>query len=167
MKNIILIGLPGAGKSTLGVILAKTLGMRFIDTDIRIQERCGMLLQEIIDRRGTEGFLGIEEETILSLNEDQAVIATGGSVVYSSRAMDHLKAGGTVVYLVLSYPEMVRRLQNIRTRGAVLARGQSLREMYDQRIPLYEAYADIRVQTRSGRLEDAVTRIADITRKSG
>ena len=145
MNNIILIGLPGAGKSTLGVILAKALGMHFIDTDIVIQDQTGRLLQEIINTDGVERFLQIEEECILSLNRSHAVISTGGSVVLRSRAMDQLRSDGMIVYLEISYDEMVKRLKNITTRGIVLEPGQSLRDMYDQRIPLYERYADIRI----------------------
>jgi shikimate kinase len=145
MKNIVLIGMPGAGKSTMGVILAKTTGRNFIDTDIVAQETSGRLLQEIIDTEGTGVFLETEEKTILSLHCHHAVIATGGSVVFSEKAMEHLKKDGVVMYLDISYEEMVRRLKNITTRGIVLAAGQSLREMYDQRVPLYERYADIRI----------------------
>jgi len=145
MNNIILIGLPGAGKSTLGVILAKALGMHFIDTDIVIQDQTGRLLQEIINTDGVERFLEIEEECVLSLNRSHAVISTGGSVVLRNRAINQLRSDGMIVYLEISYDEMVRRLKNITTRGIVLEPGQSLRDMYDQRIPLYERYADIRI----------------------
>jgi shikimate kinase len=145
MKNIVLIGMPGAGKSTMGVILAKTLGRNFIDTDIMAQEITGRLLQEIIDDEGTGAFLETEEKTVLSLHGRHAVIATGGSVVFSGKAMDHLKKDGVVIYLKISFDEMVRRLNNITTRGIVLVAGQSLREMYDQRVPLYEKYADITI----------------------
>ncbi|MHB8053472.1 MAG: shikimate kinase, partial [Methanoregula sp.] len=124
MKNIIIIGMPGAGKSTVGVILAKTLGMNFTDTDIVIQETSGRLLQEIIDTEGPESFLKIEENAILSLQGQNAVIATGGSVVFSGRAMEHLKRDGVVLYLAISFEEMARRLNNITTRGIVLVAGQ-------------------------------------------
>ncbi|MEI7857921.1 MAG: shikimate kinase [Methanomicrobiales archaeon] len=145
MKNIILIGMPGAGKSTLGVCLAKTRGMKFIDTDIVIQESTGRLLQDIIDTDGVSAFKQIEEETILSLHYRHAVIATGGSVVFSTKAMEYLKSGGVVIYLQIPFDEMARRLGNIMSRGIVLVAGQDLREMYNQRIPLYEKYADITV----------------------
>jgi len=145
MKNIILIGMPGAGKSTMGVILAKTRGMKFIDTDIMIQETTGRLLQEIIDTDGPGAFKTLEEKTILSLHCHKTVIATGGSVVFSERAMEHLKSGGIVVYLQISFDEMAKRLHNSTARGIVLIAGQDLRDMYDQRIPLYEKYADITI----------------------
>jgi len=170
MNNIILIGLPGAGKSTLGVILAKALGMHFIDTDIVIQDQTGRLLQEIINTDGVERFLEIEEECVLSLNRSHAVISTGGSVVLSTRAMNQLRSDGIIIYLEISFEEMVRRLKNITTRGIVLEPGQSLREMYDQRIPLYERYADIRINC-SGEafervMENVVLRIREHKRSS-
>jgi len=159
MKNIILIGMPGAGKSTAGVIIAKTLGLNFIDTDIVIQEHDGRLLQEIIDGVGPEVFKQIEETTILTLQCHNTVIATGGSVVFSRSAMEHLKSGGIVVYLKISFEEMERRLKNITTRGIVLVAGESLCEMYNERIPLYEKYADI---TINGSDTDFETVVGDI-----
>ena len=167
MKNIILTGMPGAGKSTMGVILAKTLGMNFLDTDILIQEQTGRLLQEIIDGEGPETFLAIEEKTIRSLRCDSTVIATGGSVVFSRRAMEHLKTGGVVLYLEISWEEMVRRLNNIPTRGIVLVAGQSLRDMYDQRIPLYKEYADITIDCTKDRFETSVKKAVRELKKAG
>jgi shikimate kinase len=160
-KNIILIGMPGAGKSTVGVILAKSLGMQFIDTDILIQEQTGRMLQEILDEDGPDAFKRIEEETILSLHPRRAVIATGGSVVCSGDAMAHLKSGGVVVYLEISYDEMERRLKNITTRGIVLLPGQSLRGMYDERVPLYEKYADLTVACLDEDLESVFQRVIE------
>ncbi len=156
MRNIVITGMPGAGKSTMGVILAKTLGLHFIDTDIVIQEQAKRLLQEIIDTEGPGAFLAIEEETVLSLRCHDTVIATGGSVVFSEKAMEHLKADGTVIWLRISFEEMVRRLDNITTRGIVLVRGQGLREMYDQRMPLYRKYADITIDCPEGDFEAVV-----------
>ena len=161
MNNIILIGLPGAGKSTVGVLLAKTFGMNFIDTDILIQERTGTLLQELIDDKGPGTFRKIEEETIESLHACNTVIATGGSVVLSERAMAHLKSGGLVLYLAISFKEMVQRLNNITTRGIVLDAGQSLSDMYNQRIPLYKKYADIRIDCSDGDFERILEKVVD------
>jgi len=155
-KNIVLIGMPGAGKSTVGVVLAKTLGMQFIDTDILIQERAGKMLQEILDGNGPDAFKRLEEETILSIRPDRAVIATGGSVVCSEAAMAHLKSGGVVVYLEIPYAEMEARLKNITTRGILLLPGQSLRGMYDERVPLYEKYADLTVACSDEDFESVV-----------
>jgi len=166
MKTIILIGLPGAGKSTIGVILAKTLGMNFIDTDIVMQERTGRLLQELIDDEGIDAFLAIEEDTALSLDADNTVIATGGSVVLSDRAMKHLKSKSIIIYLIISFEEMVRRLENITTRGIVLFPGQSLSDMYDQRIPLYEKYADIRIGCSDGDFERILEAVVSEIRES-
>jgi shikimate kinase len=161
MKNIVIIGMPGAGKSTMGVILAKTLGRNFIDTDIVAQENTGRLLQEIIDNEGTGAFLETEEKTIISLHGHNAVIATGGSVVFSEKAMAHLKKGGVVIYLKISFEEMVRRLNNITTRGIVLDAGQSLFDMYNQRVPLYEKYADITIDCSDGDFEHCIGNVID------
>ena len=165
MNNIILIGMPGAGKSTAGVILAKALGMTFVDTDIVLQEHAGRLLQDIIEEEGTGAFLKMEERTILSLHCRNAVLATGGSVVFSARAMEHLASDGVVVYLKISFEEMEKRLRNITTRGIVLVAGQSLRAMYDQRIPLYETYADITIDCSDEDFETVVGNVMDALKK--
>jgi len=165
MKNIILIGLPGAGKSTLGVVLAKSLGMKFIDTDIVIQEMAGRILQEIINTDGCDFFLKTEEESILKLSPCNAVVATGGSVVYSDQAMKHLKMNGIFVYLNISYDEMIRRLNNINTRGIIRIPGQTLHDLYNQRIPLYEKYSDIRIDCSGDDFEHTVEKIIDGTLK--
>jgi shikimate kinase len=159
MKNIVIIGMPGAGKSTIGVILAKTLGRNFIDTDIVAQQMSGRLLQEIIDSEGTGAFLKTEERTILSLHGHHAVIATGGSVVFSEKAMEHLKKDSVVVYLKVSFEEMVRRLSNITTRGIVLPAGRSLSDMYNQRVPLYEKYADITIDCSDSDVEKCIENV--------
>ena len=130
--------------------------MTFVDTDIAIQERTGKLLQEIIDTEGPDAFLKTEEKTILSLQCRNSVIATGGSVVFSGNAMNHLKEDGVVVYLAISFDEMAKRLRNITTRGIVLFSGESLFDMYRERVPLYEKYADITVDCSKGEFEDIV-----------
>ena len=164
-NNIVLIGMPGAGKSTMGVILAKALRRSFVDTDIVIQEHEGMLLQEIIDRGGIGAFLNAEEVAVLSLRCSNAVISTGGSVVFSRKAMKHLGVHGTLVYLKVSFDEMERRLRNITTRGIVLKKGESLREMYDERVPLYERYADITADCTGVDFEDCTANIIEELKK--
>lgn len=145
MNSIILIGMPGCGKSTIGVLLAKTLGKQFLDTDLRIQEEEKALLQEIIDRKGNAYFRQTEERVLCSIDADDAVIATGGSAVYSSRAMTHLKRLGRIVYLSLPLAEIERRVQNIRTRGISMAPGETLAELFRERVPLYRQYADLTI----------------------
>lgn len=159
MNNLVLIGMPGAGKSTAGTVLAKILRMSFIDTDNVMEERSGRALQDIIDTDGPDTFRAIEEETILSLHSDNSVIATGGSVVFSDHSMQHLKQQGIVVYFRISFEEMEKRLNDIRTRGIVLSRGETLRDMYDERIPLYEKYADFVVDCSDMDIEAVVGKV--------
>ena len=145
-KNVVLIGMPGAGKSTIGVILAKVLGKDFIDADLVIQKKEGRLLREIIEQEGPDGFLAVEERVNAGICPDAAVIATGGSVVYGQRAMEHLGRIGAIVYLKLSYPMVESRLRDIRGRGVVLRDGQTLLDLYQERAVLYERYADVTVE---------------------
>jgi shikimate kinase len=140
--NIILIGMSGAGKSTIGVLLAKTLGMDYVDTDIVIQQREGKLLQEIIDNDGIEEFMQIEENAVSELRLQNCIIATGGSVIYSEMAMNALKQGGRVIYLHVPYEEIKRRLVNVSTRGIVIKKGNTLEDVYEERVPLYIKYSD-------------------------
>ena len=142
-ENIVLIGMPGAGKSTVGVVLAKHLGRRFLDSDLVIQEKTGKLLHEIISGEGLEGFLAIENEINSSLEKNGSVVATGGSVIYGAQAMEHLRRTGIVVYLKLSYAEIESRLGDLKQRGVALKEGQTLRDLYEERVPLYEKYADL------------------------
>ena len=150
MDNIILIGMPSCGKSTLGRILSKELGYDFIDTDEVIIRLNGCPLRDILDARGVDGFVEVEEAAICTVEADKTVIATGGSVVYSEKAMAHLKSMGKVVYLCLSFEEMERRLGDLHARGVAIAPGATLQDLYDERVPLYEKYADITVNIRSG-----------------
>ena len=159
--NVILIGMSGAGKSTLGVLLAKALGKHFTDTDIIIQQHTGKLLQEIIDTEGVARFMEIEEEVVADLDLHNTVIATGGSVVYSEKAMDALKKNGTAVYLAVEYEELVKRLSNITTRGIVFKGSNDLRAVYEERLPLYEKYADITVRSATLDIEASVVRIIE------
>lgn len=144
-KNVVLIGMPGAGKSTIGVILAKVLGLDFIDADLVIQKEEGKLLSQIIEEKGPDGFLAVEERVNAALSPERAVIATGGSVVYGPKAMEHLSEIGVVVYLRLSYEAVNSRLRDIRGRGVVLREGQTLFDLYEERTRLYEKYAQVTV----------------------
>ena len=146
--NIVLIGMPGVGKSTAGVILAKVLGYEFVDADLVIQKEEGKLLKEIIEEVGTDGFIAVENRVNSSLEVDHSIIATGGSVVYGKEAMEHLKSIGTVVYLQLPFEELNRRLSDIKGRGVVLKDGQTLKDLYEERVPLYEKYADIKLTAK-------------------
>ena len=157
--NIVLIGMPASGKSTAGVILAKVLGKKFIDTDLVIQEREKALLADIIKDKGVAGFMKIEEEAILSVDVKNTVIATGGSAVYGEKAMEHLKENGTVVYLKVEKDEKKKRLTDIKERGVVLREGESIEEMYDNRSVLYEKYADIIIEERDSTIEETIRKI--------
>ena len=159
MSNLILIGMPASGKSTAGVVLAKLLGYSFLDTDLLIQNRESSRLHEIIADRGVDGFLAAEEAACLSVQAERNVIATGGSVVYSEAAMAHLKSLGCVVYLEVELETLTGRLKDIRGRGVVLRPGQTLAELYAERVMLYEKYADLTVSEAGGALEDTVMRV--------
>mgnify|MGYP000908141894 CR=1 FL=1 len=155
-KNIILIGMPGAGKSTIGVLLAKALGKAFIDTDLLIQAREGRLLQEIINERGISRFLEIEAEVLMGLEAENSVIATGGSAIYSDQAMAHLKRTGIVVYLKLTYEEIEQRINNMASRGIAIEKGKTLYDLYQERIPRYEQKADLILECSGKTIEDSV-----------
>ena len=158
-RNIVLIGMPAAGKSTVGVILAKVLGYQFIDTDLVIQEQEKRLLKDIIKEDGLDGFIEVENQVNANLEVENTVIATGGSVIYGKEAMEHLKSISTIVYIKLSYETLENRLSNIRQRGVVLKKGQSLRELYEERCPLYEKYADITVNAENMDVEKTLESI--------
>ncbi len=145
LNNITLIGMPASGKSTVGVLLAKRLGFSFVDVDIVIQEQEGRLLKDIIATEGQDGFLAVENRINAGLNVRHSVIAPGGSVIYGKEAMEHLKEISTVVYLKLSYESVEERLGNLVDRGVVLKDGMTLRDLYEERVPYYEKYADITI----------------------
>ena len=159
--NIVLIGMPGVGKSTIGVILAKVLGYSFLDADLLIQEQEGKLLREIIEEKGTDGFIEVENRVNASIRADRAVIATGGSVVYGKEAMEHLKEIGRVVYLKVSYAILEKRLADIKGRGVVLKEGQTLETLFEERSKLYEQYADIEVSEEGLDVEQTVEKLVE------
>jgi shikimate kinase len=157
--NIVLIGMPGAGKSTVGVLLAKALSRDFLDTDVYIQAREGRTLQEIIDQDGLEFFRRIEERHVRSLKCRSSVIATGGSVVYYPAAMAHLRASGLLIHLDLGLPVLRKRLINLPTRGVVRVPGQSLAQLFAERQPLYRTYAHLAIDCSRSSHEDIVRKI--------
>ena len=159
MKNVILIGMPGAGKSTIGVVLAKNLGYKFVDSDLVIQETEGKLLHEIISEVGDDGFREVENRVNASMEITNTVLATGGSAVYGKEAMEHLKKIGSVVYLKQSYEEIKHRLGDLSKRGVSIKKGQTLKDLYDERVPLYEKYADIEIDCSNKQLRDIVKEI--------
>lgn len=158
-ENIILIGMPGSGKSTCGVLAAKALLKNFFDTDLLFQGLEEKRLQDIIDDDGIEYFLSAEERAILSLDINATVVATGGSVVYSDKSMEHLKKSGKVIYLHLSYDTMVDRIKNITTRGVVVKEGDSLKDMYNERLPMYQKWADVVINCDNNTVEQTVEKI--------
>lgn len=162
-ENIVLIGMPGVGKSTVGVILAKVLGYQFIDADLVIQKRENRLLHEIISEEGLDGFLKAEEKAnvYIAQNEEKSIVATGGSVVYCEKAMQELKKTGRVIYLELEYDQLKKRLGNLKGRGVVLKDSQDLRGLYEERIPLYEKYADLTVNEKNLDVEQTLQKIVD------
>ncbi|WP_419871979.1 shikimate kinase [Candidatus Pristimantibacillus sp. PTI5] len=163
--NIVLIGMSGAGKSTLGVLLAKALGMDFVDTDIVIQQHEGRLLQEIIDNDGIEKFMEIEEKNISELQLKNCIISTGGSVIYSEKAMNVLKKGGLIIYLHVPYEEIKRRI-NITTRGIVIKKGKSLKDVYEERVPLYIQYSDKTLDCSNKDIEHCVSEMIEKIKES-
>lgn len=167
MKNLIFIGMPAAGKSTVGVVVAKRLGMEFIDTDLLIQKQEGRLLREIIAQEGEEGFLRIENQVNCSVQAENAVISPGGSVVYCEDAMKHLKEIGTVVYLQVSYQTIKKRIRNPKKRGVVLKEGQTLRDLYEERTRLFERYADITISEEGCEIEETIEHVLEQIEASG
>ena len=160
--NIILIGMPGVGKSTVGVILAKVLGYKFVDADIVIQESEGKLLKDIIASEGVDGFIAVEDRINSSIDCHKSIIATGGSAVYGENAMAHFKEIGTLVYLKLDYDKIKRRLGNIKNRGVVMPEGYTLKKLYDERVKLYERYADITIDCNGLNVEESINKLCEI-----
>lgn len=162
-SNIVLIGMPGAGKSTLGVVLAKILGMDFVDGDILIQNQVGNTLQKIIDAQGVDGFLQVENDVLAAVDVQNTVISTGGSAVYSDEAMRHLTDIGTVVYLDVSLEELRSRLGSLHERGVVMRKGvsMSLDEIFEERGPLYRKYAEVTLQTDGLTVREATRKLVD------
>ncbi len=160
MSNVILIGMPGVGKSTVGVVLAKKLGYSFTDSDLVIQQETGKLLHQLIEEKGEAGFLKLENEINASLSMDHHVIATGGSAVYGKEAMTHLGKTGCMVYLKLPYEELQERLGDLRERGVVLKEGFTLYDLFEERSPLYEKYADITVDCSGKQIREIVEEIS-------
>lgn len=163
-SNIVLIGMPGAGKSTVGVVLAKAMGLEFVDSDLIIQKREKRLLQEIINEEGIDGFVEIENEVNASIDIEDSVIATGGSVVYGKEAMEHLREIATVVYIKLSYETIKMRLGNLQQRGVVLKESQTLKDLYDERCPLYEKYAHIIIDAEDTNVQETMYKIKNVVR---
>lgn len=159
MSNIVLIGMPGCGKSTIGVILAKTIGVGFIDTDLIIQQKENRLLQEIIDSDGIDEFLNCEEKAVKTVSCDNTVIATGGSVVYREEAINHLKNNGKIFYLNVPLDEIKKRLNNINTRGIAANKNDSIDKIFEEREALYKKYADETIDLINCTVEQAVEKI--------
>lgn len=166
-KNIVLIGMPGSGKSTVGVVLAKQLCYRFVDMDIVIQEQEKRSLREIIAEEGNEGFMELENRVNAGFEAEHTVIAPGGSVIYGKEAMEHLRQIGTVIYLKLGYEVLESRLGDLKARGVVLKEGYTLRRLYEERIPLYEKYADIIFDEKNMDLYQTVYAIKEELEKTG
>lgn len=162
-----MIGMPGAGKSTIGVVLAKVLCYAFIDCDLVIQRHAGGRLSELIEREGVEGFLAYEDRINSAIEAQDAVIATGGSAVYGENAMAHLKENGIVLYIKLDYARVAERLGDLKARGVVLRAGQDLQAAYEERCRLYEKYADITVDANGMTIEQTLSAVVDALQASG
>ena len=165
-NNVILIGMPTSGKSTVGVILAKLMGMDFVDKDLLIQKREHRKLSRIIEEDGLEGFLNIENTVCREVNLENTVIATGGSVVYGKEGMKHLKSIGRIIYLDIDYKTLQKRLHHVKQRGVVLKPGQTIKELYDERVTLYNKYADIVLSEEGQGIEETVQKCVEALQKN-
>ena len=166
MKNVVLTGMPGAGKSTIGVVLAKILGYNFIDSDLLIQKQERKKLQYLIETHGIDGFLAIENQVNADIHEEDAIIATGGSVCYCDEAMRSLGKEGIIVYIKVSYETLKKRLGNLSKRGVVIHKGSTLLDLYNERTPLYEKYADLTVDVDRMTIEQAIEAIKNEVEKA-
>lgn len=166
MRNVVLIGMPACGKSTLGVLLAKVLMMDFVDTDLLLQKKSGKPLQQMVDELGSDGFSKVEEDFVAELALENTVIATGGSVALEERAMAHLKENSVIVFVKLSYESIEQRLKNISTRGIAMKKGQTLRDLYNLRQPFYHQWADLIVESDGQEIEQTVAHLVDTLKKS-
>lgn len=164
-NNIVLIGMPGVGKSSAGVVLAKALGYHFVDADLIIQSEEGKLLSEIIDEVGNEGFLEIEDRINSSINVTKSVIATGGSAIYGENAMKHFSEIGVIVYLRASYETINSRLSNLKGRGVAMKEHQTLKDLFDERCVLYEKYAEYTIDLDGQTIEETVRKIVPLFQK--
>lgn len=161
-NNLVLIGMPGAGKSTVGVVLAKKMGYQFMDSDLVIQEQTGKFLHEIITEKGLDGFKQVENDINASIETDHSIIATGGSVIYGKEAMEHLASIGTIVYLKLTCDTLAERLGDLNERGVALKEGQTLLDLYKERVPLYEQYAHITIDCEQKMIREIVEEIKQV-----
>jgi len=166
VSNIVLIGMPGSGKSTCGVVAAKMLLKNFFDTDLLIQNIENSVLQDIINNKGNDYFERAEEAAILSLDINGTVIATGGSVIYSDKAMEHLKKLGKIIYLHIDYENMCDRISNLSTRGVLIKNGDTLKDMYDERLPLYQKWADAVIDCNGNSVEQTAREIEKIAKNN-
>lgn len=165
-SNIILIGMPGVGKSSVGVVLAKILGYRFLDCDLVIQEKEGKLLHEIISSEGLDGFIKVENKINASINCEKCIVATGGSAIYGEDAMAHFKEIGTIVYLKSDYETIAERLGDLAARGVAMKEGQTLKDLYEERVPLYEKYADVIVdETGCRSVRETISKLLEKIKK--
>ncbi len=158
MRNIVLIGMPGVGKSTTGIVIAKMLGYQFVDADLLIQSRYGDILEHLIEKHGIEGFIAMENEVNRSIEAKRTVIATGGSVCYCSEALEKMRSEDVIVYLKADYETIQKRLGSLKKRGVVIRKGSTLRDLYEERIPLYEKYADVVVDVSGCSFGESVDR---------